>query len=433
MKKETKWTTAIILICSMCFINSCSNDDFVEEISNETAKTHKISPEKAAGNVMDFVSKVDNATRSASRRIANIKVISMPEAATRSNGGSPITLDSLFYVVNFANNEGFALAAIDERDTPIYAYIEEGNYSGDGNTENPGFDAFMNALIENLICQRYYDGEEGGGWNNDGDHEIVDEDADFPFLLEDEGSSGNNRPNKFEVMSPLLVTKWGQMKYNYYCPSSTQTGCVPTAIAQICSYLRRPNYVSWSYNGTGGQSPIDWEEIVSDCENNGGNSLNPNLKNQIAHLMRFLGVDFEADYSSDGTSVNSEDAINTMRNRGYNVSGLTDYDAADVVNDLRAGNRIIFMRGYDDYYHTWFFFRNYTGGHAWVVDGYIDQVVNYERSIYIHCNWGWDGSQNGYFLSNVLNAYAGPVYNDDITTRATYNYRYKLKTATFIK
>tara|TARA_B100001173_G_C15951667_1_gene531685 strand:+ start:1 stop:867 length:867 start_codon:yes stop_codon:yes gene_type:complete len=35
------------------------------------------------------------------------------------------------------------------------------------------------------------------------------------------------------------------------------------------------------------------------------------------------------------------------------------------------------------------------GGHAWNIDGYQNQ--------YLHCNWGWGGSSNGYFYFNNLN------------------------------
>lgn len=92
------------------------------------------------------------------------------------------------------------------------------------------------------------------------------------------------------------------------------------------------------------------------------------------------------------------------------------------------------MRGNGRYYHVAFVIRNYVDGHAWVVDGYIDQVKNNQESKYIHCNWGWKGKRNGYFLSNVLNAEESPVYNDDVTpsTRSD-NFRYRLKTATFTK
>lgn len=111
-----------------------------------------------------------------------------------------------------------------------------------------------------------------------------------------------------------------------------------------------------------------------------------------------------------------------------------DYNIDNVIKDLKCGNKIILMRGHGRYYHVAFVVRKYVDGHAWVVDGYIDQVKNNKESKYVHCNWGWGGNENGYFLSNALNAEESPIYNDDVTssTRSS-NFRYKLKTATFTK
>lgn len=48
---------------------------------------------------------------------------------TRS--GIPVNLDSLFYIINFKDNKGFAIASSDDREVPIFALVEEGNYSYD--------------------------------------------------------------------------------------------------------------------------------------------------------------------------------------------------------------------------------------------------------------------------------------------------------------
>lgn len=247
------------------------------------------------------------------------------------------------------------------------------------------------------------------------------------------GGGGGRKPDKFEVMYPLLKTKWDQTTYNSYC-SGHKTGCVVTAISQICSFLKSPNHVSWSYNGVGNQCNIDWDEIINECMSNSGNTTSIKSKDQVANLMRFWGVAFDADYSSNGTSVNSDKAISKMRELGYNATKLTNYDASNVINDLKKGDRIIYMRGNARYYHVGFVFRKYVDGHGWVIDGYIDSCKNNEESLYVHCNWGWGGTRNGYFLSDVLNAEEEPYYDDNASaiTRSN-NYRYKLKTSTICK
>ena len=69
-----------------------------------------------------------------------------------------------------------------------------------------------------------------------------------------------------------------------------------------------------------------------------------------------------------------------------------------------------------------------------MVDGCIESVHNHKTSYYVHCNWGWGGLRNGYFLSNVLNAEEKPYYDDygDAITRGQ-NYQYKLRYAVVSK
>ena len=71
-------------------------------------------------------------------------------------------------------------------------------------------------------------------------------------------------------------------------------------------------------------------------------------------------------------------------------------------------------------------------GHIWVIDGYADgirykqyedyntgEIVKTEKEVLplVHCNWGWGGQGNGYYLFNVFDM----QYKDPHKTRATYN------------
>ena len=82
-------------------------------------------------------------------------------------------------------------------------------------------------------------------------------------------------------------------------------------------------------------------------------------------------------------------------------------------------------------------------GHAWVVDGYriqydthayyaaddlrlLDRTRTPEKN-YVHCNWGWDGYCNGYYLYNALKSSGYVDYdfnyskNLQVITGITYN------------
>ena len=188
--------------------------------------------------------------------------------------------------------------------------------------------------------------------------------------------------------------------------------------------------MDWTYNNTHGSATFNWASINSDCEIHNGLMLSNENNDQIAQLMRYWGLAFQADYSDGGTHVDSDYAINLLKNDGFSISGLHDYNSGDVIDDLKAGNRIVFMRGSSRYYHVGFVFRHYVDGHAWVVDGYIDEVKNNVHSYYLHCNWGWGGTSNGYYLSDTFNSGDGPIYNDNATRS---NYQYNLEFATFFK
>lgn len=72
-------------------------------------------------------------------------------------------------------------------------------------------------------------------------------------------------------------------------------------------------------------------------------------------------------------------------------------------------------------------FSPYTGGHAWVCDGFMETFNSYkdsatntcvEYSMLLLCmNWGWDGTYNGYYYFNNFNP-----------GTKTYNYQVKMFT-----
>ena len=86
---------------------------------------------------------------------------------------------------------------------------------------------------------------------------------------------------------------------------------------------------------------------------------------------------------------------------------------------------------------------SYSGGHAWVLDGVrvlrrkgskIDNFTNevvkvfYQTKELVHCNFGWTGNGNGYYLSKAFNTVAGPEVrsseNEDATYGEARNYQF---------
>ena len=69
------------------------------------------------------------------------------------------------------------------------------------------------------------------------------------------------------------------------------------------------------------------------------------------------------------------------------------------------------------------------GGHAWTFDGLIASKKDGQIKYLIHCNWGWNGCKNGYYLSKVFDTNAGAKIYDtkDSQLGNTSNYKYNIK------
>ena len=410
----------VLFLLLSCILLGCTNETIPLKVERQKPKSSSQIVSAKAKSV-EFVSNFIAKTRANYNQVRVHDIVCFTTdslakllgaysiTSTRVSTGRN-TPDTLFYVVNLADSKGYTLVSPYDKEEPILAYIENGNFSIDSISKNNGFKTFIANVKEPDINLRPSD-------RIDDNHE--------------RDGGRNHYPDHFSVIKPLLVTRWNQKSYNQYC-NNFLTGCVPTAMAQIVSYLGYPSKANWNDGGPWRSFDINWEAVRQEARESAG--VNILYRNQISLLMRYLGWLFGTEYSTDGSSTNSKDAILRMRMIGCSVSNLSDYHVEDVVRELR-NNNIIFMRGYGRYYHVWFVFRKYVDGHAWVVDGCIDEMKNGKQYYYVHCNWGWGYSQNGYYRSDILNADPGtkPVYNDSVVKTRGQNFRYKLETATFRK
>ena len=77
-------------------------------------------------------------------------------------------------------------------------------------------------------------------------------------------------------------------------------------------------------------------------------------------------------------------------------------------------------------------------GHAWVIDGY--KIRNYtspegridKTQNIVHCNWGWLGNSNGYFVSGIFKTNEGVSYGYSGTPQ-NEKYWYLFNTITYDK
>jgi len=190
---------------------------------------------------------------------------------------------------------------------------------------------------------------------------------------------------------PLMSSLWGQGCY-YNDNLSTGcsencghklTGCVATAVGQVMNYYNHPSSYNWN--------------LILDSYNNYSTS---SQIEEVASLMYDIGVAVNMTWgcSSSGANTCSYVPGAFTGTFGYSTANsCTNYQYPQPIKTEIDYNRPVIFRGEDA-----------SGSHAWVCDGYKEQhfceedngVVYSWIYLYYHLNWGWNGSQNGWFAYN---------------------------------
>lgn len=417
--KTNRFCTALASL----LLFSCSvENELGHSTEDDITASYTVTQEEAqiiVQSLLDEISFVSSTkgTENNLREISGINVLRRNTIQTRSGTDEiPADLDTLMYVVNFSDDNGFALVAADKRTEPVFAIIDKGNFDfGQLNEEDN--DMFLTFL----------------------DYAISTE-------LEDIENYGKDEPQTKAAINgwtinttyaPILKTNWAQgdrrnpySSYGKYCPNFI-TGCAVTAAAQILSHFRNISHVDWSYNGTGGGADLHWDRIISDCEKyNGMLDLGYTAQSldEIAHLCRYLGLAFDAEYE-EKTNVKRNKPINWFNDwSGLKASKLEEYNDSQIISSIKNGNPV-YGTGFSGRKRFLGITIKHTGGHVWVYDGYISANKDGKQQNLIHCNWGWGGNKNGYYLSKVFDTNSGPEIPDyQITdpTETSY-YKYKLE------
>lgn len=206
------------------------------------------------------------------------------------------------------------------------------------------------------------------------------------------------------TIAPLLGDiAWDQgAPYNANSPlyngEHTATGCVATAMAQIMMYHRYPDAGVGSHSYTTEalglslsadfSQPINWHYMTPTYDQ----YSTAESKQAVAKLMYQCGVSVDMDYhiSSGARCANVPQAlVGYFKYSPDYRSYQRDYHSSDqwmsLIKRELSDLRPILYRG-----------QSSGGGHAFVLDGYDSKGL-------VHINWGWSGSNNGYFVVSSLN------------------------------
>ena len=384
-------------------------------------------------------------TKSSEGGISSVEIIFESDltVGTKSSGEGD---SPLIRIINF-DNGGYAITSADSSCCMIYAIIEEGSMSASNFIE-----AYNAPAMEELTLDMTADaiGEDpvladGDTWFRDagpdmvakliGDAALVCNSTDtFKDHFWGEGDddevkhfSGNiNKPvdhysysysyemtNKVSAIEESERLEWDQVSpFNDKCPvknSSTGerylAGCVAIAAAQVLVYNGFPEDGEW-----------DWNILRQVHDTSDGTEYQ---REYVADFVKFIGEKENCNirYRANGSWGVADGARRTFRNFGYSsvkkpmyVINFND-NAYDNVSKMIKAGKTVFITAADGF-----------KGHAWVFEGVANYICKRMKETYyrdgtssieivsrsishdlLYCNWGWNGSWNGYFSKDCLN------------------------------
>lgn len=321
----------------------------------------------------------------------------MTKARKQGSKGEITLSQESYYVFPNANSKGFTIVSGDDRLPEIVGYSSQGSY--DENNLPEGFVSFMKAY-QNLYNKV-----------NLGDAEALKNLAEIKAWRNKKNASAAST----SAVAPLLGNiEWDQTSpYNNMCPKYDSvhvaaTGCVATAMAQVMAYYKYPKqlkadipgYVN-RWNGIPMEIPtITREEGVYDWDNmlpkyNKEANATQQQKDAVAKLMYHCGAAVQMNYGPESAAAVS--ATKLAKYFGYDADLMMDLNRSTfsldkwmqiIDTELAAGRPVLYGGQASD------------GGHQFICDGKDGEGL-------YHINWGWSGSQNGYFDLSLLNPEKG--------------------------
>lgn len=440
MKKNLFFWILALVICSV--ISCAEKEHFEQELQTQEREqfkedlSHEVTQAEARQNLekIIFDLKIPSTRGGNANSMPPItSVYTRGKAAIATRAGEEI--EPYFHIFNFGDEEGFAIMSGDDRVEPLLALTFKGELTPETEIDNPGFEIAYSRMEEYYVQKVSQISLNGGG--------ILPPTIDpIPYPTYDTTVTNYVMPFGF------CPVQWGQgWPYNKYCtvqPGSINvyTGCARVAVAQLMSIYKYPNsYTNPLFNYT--TFYFDWDEMNQYTSND--ELLNPYIAdstkyNQIARLMQQMGTSNNLNvtyniFNLEEGSSNPDNIPITLENFGYSNGGeRVSYETSIVVEELISGYPIL-IGGSDN--------SNGNPKHRWLGHGLMEMVItpiypdSYHGVImlptvtnyYILCNWGWNGSCDGYYLSEAFDTSESSDYPYNPTRSGVVdngNYQYNL-------
>ena len=320
-----------------------------------------------------------------SSRTQNAKSAALSQRVMLAHSAKTSKGAPAFYVYNNGDNDGFVIVSAEEGTRKeILGYSDKGHFD-------------YNQIPDNLrwVLDNYAQGID----------ELKSASPKSRMLKRRQLAKAKATGTAVE---PLLgEIEWGQRApYNNYVPTINgehcPAGCVAIAVGQIMFYHRWPEHgngqVSYTWNGTKLSADLSTSVYEWDLMRNNSIEFNTDeSKHAVATLVRDLGYAFRMDYNLNGSGTNFQPTV-MINNFSYDRDLMyllgnccTTEDWENVLRSEIDAKRPVACSGFD----------KEGGGHQFVCDGY-------DAEGRFHYNFGWNGKDNGFYLSTATGYDASP-------------------------
>ena len=310
--------------------------------------------------------------------------------------------DAPYYIFNSPSG-GFVIVSGDDTCTPVLGYSRTGTFRLDGMPENL---SDWLSLVENEVGEARLRGlrqqkREALAWEQALSPRTKGDDDPFaPAVKHETALWGQNEP--FNDLAPTISG------------SKAVAGCGAVSMAIVMKNYAYPEkgsgtLPSYSYTTSSGSTrtqpghelghSYDWESMKMDYSG----SYSEEEALAVAQLIYDVGVMSQAEFGKSTSTVVRDIIDGVVRYMGYDAGAVcyrkaffSDDEWTRMLKEELARGPLVY-NGHSE-----------NGGHAFVVDGY-------DESGHFSINWGWTGTDNGYFAINHLKPAGGHDYTESHT------------------
>lgn len=414
---------------------ACSESDVLPEVESPVQEQNNVielSALRSLDEAYEIATKstywIDEQESRSSVRLLESKESVKVILGKSSRSSNP---DTLMYVVNFLDNEGFAIIPANREFPELLAVTENGSYDPSVGSEVEPFNAYMNNATKILSTARV---------------SLPIDTLRVPFRE----TWTVDTTYYTNVIAPKAPYRWTQSGIEgKYCPNGT-CGCANLAAALCFAYYGYPTTVTYTTSEFPGMTEtLNWNQIRPHdgsifCTGYGASRIcfedvDTLYQNQLGRICRELGNRANSEYHPASppdifgvTSTYASGEISAVRSFGFNVSSA-NYAPSYIYQAVSAGIVMVVgssapISGENDAHHMWVIdgyrtknYDTYTYEREAPIPGvtFMDPYFGWElvkethsSTNYEHHNWGWGGQCNGYFLAGNWKPIHAEVYDD---------------------